>query len=173
MLSKCKVEQQQAETELGVQTGYKVRIVENAGSALKRMFSSTNPWGSRDCSRPDCIVCAQGDKDIQDCRRRNILYVNSCTVCQEGKDGDEFKRDRRGIYVRECARSMYERGKEHETDRVEELEESHQIKHWILHHPELGAPPKFKFKVVSKWFSGPLTRQLSEAVRIELRGRRS
>jgi hypothetical protein len=73
------------------------------------------------------------------------------------------------MYVGESSRSRYECGKEHEADIVGELEESHQIKHWVLDHPELDAPPKFKFKVVSS-FRYALTRQLSEAVRIELRG---
>jgi hypothetical protein len=43
------------------------------------------------------------------------------------------------------------------------------MKHWILDHPELNAPPKFKFKIIS-FFSDPLNRQISEAVRIEQRG---
>ena len=34
----------------------------------------------------------------------------------------------------------------------------------------MDAPPKFRFKVVSS-FSNALTRQLSEAVRIEMRGK--
>jgi hypothetical protein len=38
-----------------------------------------------------------------------------------------------------------------------------------LDHPELNATPKFRFKVVLS-FRDALTRQLSEAVRIELRG---
>ena len=51
----------QAELELGQKTGFRVRVVENAGTALKRVFSSTNPLGSKDCGRPDCIICNQGD----------------------------------------------------------------------------------------------------------------
>jgi hypothetical protein len=47
---------QKAEVELGMKTGYRVRIVENAGSALKMILPSTNPWGSRDCQRADCIT---------------------------------------------------------------------------------------------------------------------
>ena len=39
----------------------------------------------------------------------------------------------------------------------------------MLDHPELDTPPKFKFKLISS-FSDPLTRQISEAVRIEQRG---
>ena len=141
--------------------------MDTSGNALKRVFSSTNPWASRDCGRPDCIICSQGDEEIQDCRRRNILYENRCTLCQVRDGKDDAKMTGKGIYVGESARSMYERAKEHEADRVGELEESHQIKHWVLDHPELDAPPKFRFKVVSS-FSDALTRQLSEAVRIEM-----
>jgi hypothetical protein len=43
------------------------------------------------------------------------------------------------------------------------------MKHWVLDQPELDAPPKFKFKIISS-FSDSLTRQISEAVRIEQRG---
>ena len=64
---------------------------------------------------------------------------------------------------------LYEGSKEHKSDRRSELEESHQIKHWVLDHPDLDAPPTFKFKLIAS-FSGPLTRQLSEAVRIEKHG---
>ena len=77
--------------------------------------------------------------------------------------------DGKGIYVGESARSMYERGREHEKDKEDRLVESHQIKHWQLDHPELEDPPKFHFKIVST-FKDPLTRQLAESVRIERRG---
>ena len=33
---------QQAELELGMKTGFRVRVVENTGTALKRVFSSAN-----------------------------------------------------------------------------------------------------------------------------------
>jgi hypothetical protein len=43
------------------------------------------------------------------------------------------------------------------------------IKHWATQHPELKEVPKFSFKVVAS-FRDALTRQVSEAVRIEMRG---
>ena len=43
------------------------------------------------------------------------------------------------------------------------------IKHWLSSHQELNSPPKFKIKVVGR-FQDSFTRQVSEAVRIELRG---
>ena len=85
------------------------------------------------------------------------------------KDGDKFKKDGLGTYVGDTSCSMYERSKEHEKDRIDEEEDSHQMKHWVLDHTELDAPPRFKFKIISS-FSDPLTRQISEAVKIEQRG---
>ena len=61
---------------------------------------------------------------------------------------------------------------EHQKDRDDNFEESHQVKHWLLDHPELREPPKFKFKIISS-FQDPLTRQLAESVRIERRGARN
>ena len=36
---------QDAEEDLGKATGYRVRIVESAGSPLGMLLTSTNPWG--------------------------------------------------------------------------------------------------------------------------------
>ena len=69
----------------------------------------------------------------------------------------------------ESSRSIYEMAKEHQTDRNKNSEESHQIKHWLTSHEEQLAPPKLQFRIVRS-FQDPLTRQLSEAVRKELRG---
>ena len=69
----------------------------------------------------------------------------------------------------ESSRSLYERSREHQADRDSMLEESHQVKHWLLHHQELKGPPAFRYKIIAS-FKDPMTRQLSEAVRIELRG---
>ena len=104
---------QQAELELGMKTGFRVRVVENAGTALKRVFSSTNPWGSRECGRPDCVICSQGDERIQDCRRRNILYENRCTACHVGSEKEDHKLPGtgKGIYIGESSHSIYERAK--------------------------------------------------------------
>ena len=120
------------------------------------------------------MTCHQGDKQVINCRKRNILYESECTLCEADKKAGKGKeehslQDGRGVYVGESSRSIYERAKEHESDRNKNAEESHQIKHWLTSHEDLLAPPKFKFKIVTS-FQDPLTRQLSEAVRIELRG---
>ena len=71
------------------------------------------------------------------------------------------------MYVGESGRSIYERAGEHWADRQKLSEDSHMIKHWADSHGELKEPPQFKFKVVAS-FKDALTRQVSEAVRIEL-----
>jgi hypothetical protein len=164
---------QESEDGSGSMSGYRVRVAEAAGTPLSVLLPSTNPWGPMDCQRDDCVTCKQDDERRIDCRRRNILYESECMVCAASKpvqkDGKVDMKDGKGVYVGESSRSIYERAKEHDADKEKNSEESHQIKHWLSSHEELLAPPKFKFKLV-KSFKDPLTRQLSEAVRIELRG---
>ena len=154
-------------------TGYRVRVAEAAGTPLSILLPSTNPWGPVDCQRQDCVTCHQGDERRIDCRKRNIMYESECVLCAESKssqkDGKPDMKDGKGVYVGESSRSIYERSKEHVADRENLAEESHQVKHWLSSHEELLTPPKFKFKLI-QCFKDPLTRQLSEAVRIELRG---
>ena len=161
---------QEAERDMGIATGYRVRVTESAGTPLGMLLPCTNPWGNADCGRGDCVPCAQPDERRMNCKKRNILYENRCTVCNKAdqKDGI-FLKDGKGIYVGESSRSMYERAKEHEADRQALSEDSHQVKHWLTEHQELLAPPKFHFKIIQT-FQDPLSRQLAEAVRIDLRG---
>ena len=87
----------------------------------------------------------------------------------DGKDAGKLTGNNKGIYVGESSRSMYERGKEHVKDGKDKAEDSHQWKHWAGEHPDIPGSPKFRLKIVST-FSDPMTRQLAEAVRIEMRG---
>ena len=48
---------QQAEQDLGLKTGYKIRVVENAGTALEQIFPTINPSGNTECGRTECVVC--------------------------------------------------------------------------------------------------------------------
>ena len=73
------------------------------------------------------------------------------------------------MYVGESGRSIYERAGEHRQDALDRKEDSHIIKHWLISHPELEEPPRFSIQVVSS-FQDAMSRQLSEAIRIELRG---
>jgi hypothetical protein len=80
------------------------------------------------------VVCNQQDENQPDCRRRNVLYENQCQACKvDVKDGnskkDMSKKDGKGTYIGETSRSLYERSKEHQKDRDDREEDSHQVKH--------------------------------------------
>ena len=165
---------QNVELEVGETTDLRVRMAEAAGTPLSMLLPSTNLWGPSDCGRDDCVTCGQGDERRIDCRKRNILYESRCDLCNKEEVGSKRKeleelKSGRGIYVGESSRSIYERSKEHQADKEARSEESHQIKHWLTDHQDLMTPPTFKFRIIQT-FQDPMTRQLAEAVRIELRG---
>ena len=75
------------------------------------------------------------------------------------------------MYVGESGRSLYERAGEHIADARSRNEDSHMVKHWAASHPEMETAPKFKLKIIAS-FQDALTRQISESVRIDMRGGR-
>ena len=169
---------QEAEDSIALMVGYRVRVVESSGTQLGRLLPYTNPWQGRHCGRDSCYTCSQGGDELQNCRKRNILYESMCRVCNpeedkgvDGKKMEKFEAFRKqpGVYVGESSRSIYERAGEHHRDAQGQKEDSHIFKHWKTSHPELPEAPKFTIKVVAS-FQDAMSRQLSEAVRIDLRG---
>ena len=69
----------------------------------------------------------------------------------------------------ETARSLYERAEEHWQDVQSGKLESHMLKHWQTEHMLEEGQPRFKIRLV-KTCTDALTRQISESVRINLRG---
>ena len=151
---------QEGEDVVGFKTNYRVKMTESAGTPLGLLLTTNNPWGNKDCERADCHPCSQMDEKRVNCKQRNILYESYCTECnpddikQGKKDEITFLREGKGVYVGESARSLYERSKEHIADRESKKKDSHQIKHWILSHPEMQEPPAFRFKII-KTFKDP------------------
>ena len=156
--------------------GYNIKIVERAGTPLKLMFSLAKIGEGGECGRGDCIPCTQdsrGEK-LPPCRKRNILYENICLKCNP-EAGSEDKRKEwippahpPSIYVGESARSLYERGKEHWANYRAGLENSHILKHHLLHHGGQGEPA-FHLRPVM-YFKTALSRQVAEASRIQKLG---
>ena len=163
---------QEVEDRLARTTGYRIRMVELSGSKLCHLLPNTNPWSGQDCGREKCVTCGQGGERLIECKRRNILYESECTVCNpvdamKEKEADLGKRQ--GVYVGESSRSIHERALEHNGDYQGQKDDSHMMKHWLTSHADLDAPPAFRFRLVRS-FPDALTRQISEAVRIDLRG---
>ena len=120
------------------------------------------------------MTCGKGDERRVDSKRRNMLYESSCNICnpdvEKKQKGNEITilKAGRGVYVGESSRSLYERTKEHQADREDLDDKSHQIKHWLTNHNDLTSPPTFRFRIIRS-FTDPMTRQLAESVRIKLR----
>ena len=68
----------QAESELGLQTGVRIKIVERAGTKLMDLLHKADPWKGIDCGREQCFLCSTKKKTEkrkeQDCTRRSIVY---------------------------------------------------------------------------------------------------
>ena len=77
--------------------GFKIKVVEKAGIAIKRLLQRSDPCKPRQCEREDCLVCRRDEKGP--CDRQSVTYEIKCTECNN-------------IYVGETSRSAYTRGKE-------------------------------------------------------------
>ena len=153
--------------------GFRVKVVERAGTPLSRQFPLTNLFGGVQCGRQDCTTCTQGGGgDLPQCTKRNLLYENICTNCHpEAKEGKEVlagTTKQPAIYVGETCRSLAERGKEHWAAYRAGKEDSHILKHQEVHHKGAGKP-QFHLRAV-KFYRTALGRQVGEAVRIRRRG---
>ena len=151
--------------------GYRVKVVERGGTPLKMMFPLTQIGEGKECGREDCVTCTQesrGEK-LPPCKKRSVLYENICLKCNPGVGEKNHKLNPPeyppSVYVGESSRSLYERGLEHWKGFKNEAEDSHIFKHHTLHHGGEGTPA-FHLRPI-KFTNTALSRQLSEAVRIE------
>ena len=138
--------------------GDRVKIVEKAGTMVKRILTKSDPWAGGQCGRQHCLICST-EEGGGDCRRRNVTYKTQCLLCKE-------KGEKEKVYIGETSRTAYERGSEHKADYENEKEDSHMRKHWEEEHYEEDKP-KFSMKVL-RGHTSALVRQVHEAVMIEL-----
>ena len=152
--------------------GFRIKVVERAGTRLKDMFSPTDIWGGIQCERGDCTTCTQEGEDLPDCTTRGIVYESICTKCNPGatRPGPLKMANNTvpSVYVGESSRSVYERAGEHSNAYRKRNSDSHIWKHHLVHHEGVGEP-EMTFKVVGT-FKSALSRQIFEAVRIRRRG---
>ena len=77
----------EAETELGRQTGIKIKIVEKTGTKLVDLIHKSDPWQGIDCGRDLCLLCRTKKEteqdERQDCTQRNIVYETWCITCEK------------------------------------------------------------------------------------------
>ena len=147
---------------------YKVKVVEKAGTPLKLLFPLSQVGRAEVCGRERCITCNQEGEKKPQCMKRSTLYENICKLCNPGVTNKNPElnppKNQPSIYVGESAKSVQERGMEHWRGFKERREDSHILKHHLLHHGGEG-DPQFHLRVVGH-FRSALTRQVAEAVRI-------
>ena len=76
--------------------GFKIKVVEKAGIAIKRLHQRSDPCKPRQCEREDCLVCRTGGKGP--CDRQSVTFQVKYTECNN-------------IYVGETSRSAYTSGR--------------------------------------------------------------
>ena len=183
----------EAETELGNQTGFKIKIVERSGTRIVDILHKANPWQGADCQRPRCLICStkqKTEKDLgQDCSLRNIVYETWCLTCEKRniekimkeeedfdyeneKEREEERKRRLGNikkykYIGESSRSAYERGIEHQNDWENLKDDSHMVKHYIECHEEEEMEEMIFGMRIVKAHKTAFTRQISESVIIQ------
>ena len=99
------------------------------------------------------------------CKIKNVVYETTCELC-EAKHKLNPSEKHSGKYVGQTARTIYERASEYVSALKNFENDSFMWKHWVLHHLECDASPKFWFQVI-KCHKDPLTRLVHESVRID------
>ena len=163
-----------AEEKLARVSGYNVKIVEQSGIQLCRMFDRVFP--NPTCHWDDCPTCLNSTKKGgSKCRKSNVVYEATCIECESASTSKESETKIIGPddpsasiskYIGETSRTLAERSAEHITAASNFDLDSFIVKHWVAAHPALSQQPRIKFAVRSS-FKDPLTRLVTEAVLIE------
>ena len=75
------------ERELSCLGKQRIHLVDQAGTQLVALLTSSNPWLNKDCLRPKCSTCASGDsKVVGTCFKRSVVYSDVCTKCTKEKE---------------------------------------------------------------------------------------
>ena len=127
------------EPRLARSTGYQVKITEQGGKPLAKMFSTNLTSGL--CHRNDCGVCDNPNiKGPPLCQVKSVVYQSTCEACDiEHKKSPTSKH--KGLYIGESYRTLYERILEHRSALSRWDDSSFMYKHWALTHPYLNTPP--------------------------------
>ena len=130
--------------------GFKIKVVEKAGVAIKKLLQRSDPFNSRKCERRDFPVC-RGDGKGQ-CDRQSVTYDIKYAECND-------------IYIGETSRSAYTRGKEHMKSLAKKEERSALWKHCNMKHN--SKMQKFEMNVTGSYSNDAMLRQISERGRID------
>ena len=145
--------------EEGRRIGMNLRAIETGGVSLGRMLVHPDLKRGEPCGRPGCVLDrtsggAGGPHNVP-----SILYRGECKLCEaQGEAGE---------YWGESGFSVFHRCEQHKAEVVNKKDSNAFAKHLAVYHPnEQGNIENFNIKVESV-FKKPLTRQKTEAVKIQ------
>ena len=131
------------------QQGFKNKVVEKAGMAIKRLLQKSDPFKAQKCEREDCPVCRADEKGP--CNRESVAYEIKCTECNNVYDGER-------------SRSAYTGGKEHSKSLGNKEERSPLWKQCRRKHS--SEIQQFQVNVTGVYSNDAILRQISEVVKI-------
>ena len=154
-----------AEERLALVSGYNVKLIEQSGVQLSRLFQGMSH--KHKCHWRSCPVCREyKGKGSSGCRTSNLVYEGTCINClEEVEAGSRLEADV-GKYIGESGRTLAERSLEHDKAAASFDKDNFIIKHWVLHHRDLKERPRIQFKV-RRSFRDPLSRLVAESVLID------
>ena len=145
--------------EEGRRINMNLRAIETGGISLSKMLVHPDLKRGEPCGRPGCVLDntsggAGGPHNVP-----STLYRGECNLCQaQGETGE---------YWGESGFSGFHRCEQHQAEVANRKESNAFAKHLVLYHPdEQGNIENFKIQVESV-FKKPLTRQKTEAVKIQ------
>ena len=128
-----------------------IKYVETVGESVQDRLFKKDPW-ERECGRITCLACKT---KAGRCMKKDCIYKFTCCICKE--EGTS------ATYWGETARSMYERGVEHDRLMKAYSTESPMVEHQQEHHPEQEL--SFEMQFVTQ-LRRPLERQTMEGILI-------
>ena len=145
------------------QKGFKIKVVEKAGTRLVRLLQSNDPFKTKSCRDAQrCMVCKSQDREEGgDCRESGVTYRINCLGKKEGNPEEHCGEPYHGETNRNC----YTRGCEHEADLDNRRENSALWKHCVEKHG--GVKQRFGMVQVDRARNDATKRQILEAVRIQ------
>jgi len=97
--------QKRYQREIYIAARLKVKVVEKAGVAIKRLLPESEPFKPLHCEGEDCVVCRTNRRSP--CDRQSVTYEINCTKCDN-------------VFVGETSGSTYTKKKKRKVFRQKE-----------------------------------------------------
>jgi hypothetical protein len=136
----------------------KIKVVERVGKTVKSQLQSSNPFKNDDCTRKDCVTCADPESTRGVCTKSGVVYQIKCMECAT--------HDINRVYRGETGQTVYTRFLCHQHLFVNQSEDSTLWRHSEDDH---GSDPNlhYSYTILKELGSDALLRQISEGVLID------